>query len=553
MIRTRNALACLFIALSLGACKGTESTVNISYEGLGSVVGEGIDCGTDCDATFKSSWKNAQANKSYKTSIVAIPESGYEFYGWNGSAGDSSAGCGQESDCSVTIKTLCNDNLDFRPEIPCTNVAGNSVFMKAIFVPENSIVSSAWYNGNESCLINSSGELYCWGVSIGGDKVPLVTNPAEVKITSTIACVRADGGLQCWGSDSSLGDNMPELVAPGAFAVSNRFACAVDLGVVKCWGGSVDWVEPIPALSHPSDLWANYRNICAQDENGIQCWGLDSEGQAQAPALNSVTRIAAGYVPIGGGFSCALASSALNCWGEHRAFMDGPQDLVNPVSLASNYSRLCVVDARGLRCWSNDTPDYLVQLPNEMKDSNQIQLGSTRYMCGVDAAGIECWSGVDSVATYRPAAMANPQDFYVADNGACGINGASLVCWGGEGFWPAEDSANRTLSGAAQAVATNGDAICVGGLAGVECWSNHNGVSLATNVPVGLVNVTELEMTDHNACAIHSGGVTCWGDNSMSQLNVPELTQPSQLALGRFHGCALDESGVVCWGGEVPH
>lgn len=49
-----------------------------------------------------------------------------------------------------------------------------------------------------------------------------------------------------------------------------------------------------------------------------------------------------------------------------------------------------------------------------------------------------------------------------------------------------------------------------------------------------------------------NGDVSCWGSNSMGQLNVPAtVAETVQLVAGYHHVCALDGQGLVtCWGGE---
>lgn len=52
--------------------------------------------------------------------------------------------------------------------------------------------------------------------------------------------------------------------------------------------------------------------------------------------------------------------------------------------------------------------------------------------------------------------------------------------------------------------------------------------------------------------------VYCWGNNNMSQLNVPELSNPVVIdgAARSNVSCAIDDSGLVCWGwqgfGDIP-
>ena len=53
-----------------------------------------------------------------------------------------------------------------------------------------------------------------------------------------------------------------------------------------------------------------------------------------------------------------------------------------------------------------------------------------------------------------------------------------------------------------------------------------------------------------HVCASNDTGVTCWGDNSTGQGDVPAgLGVIEQLSLGGYYSCALDSKGdVTCWG-----
>ena len=102
---------------------------------------------------------------------------------------------------------------------------------------------------------------------------------------------------------------------------------------------------------------------------------------------------------------------------------------------------------------------------------------------------------------------------------------------------------------------------------GVVCWGNDNGV---LEVP-HLSNPTEVMVGTGYACALENSGEVCWGTNpeslfsletentcvlanetvSCNGLNPPALTNPSRLDSNEDSACAIDDSGVVCWG-DVP-
>jgi len=63
-----------------------------------------------------------------------------------------------------------------------------------------------------------------------------------------------------------------------------------------------------------------------------------------------------------------------------------------------------------------------------------------------------------------------------------------------------------------------------------------------------LINPTQVSAGWNHTCALHAGGVACWGDNSYGRTTVPALTSPTQVSAGQYHTCAVHAGGVACWG-----
>jgi alpha-tubulin suppressor-like RCC1 family protein len=108
----------------------------------------------------------------------------------------------------------------------------------------------------------------------------------------------------------------------------------------------------------------------------------------------------------------------------------------------------------------------------------------------------------------------------------------------------------------------------------VSCWGNNSylqtGSSLAadfpaTKVPVAISSISGASAVyagGFHSCALISGGLKCWGDNSLGQLgnggtpvksatpvDVTGLTSGvTSLAAGDSHNCAVVGGGVRCWG-----
>ena len=92
---------------------------------------------------------------------------------------------------------------------------------------------------------------------------------------------------------------------------------------------------------------------------------------------------------------------------------------------------------------------------------------------------------------------------------------------------------------------------------GVSCWSKIDPpTQFSINSDVGQIDVPSLEnpiliSTGYKAsCAVDDTGVVCWGKLADSENDVPNLANPTELAVATDGSsiCAIDDTGVVCWG-----
>lgn len=67
----------------------------------------------------------------------------------------------------------------------------------------------------------------------------------------------------------------------------------------------------------------------------------------------------------------------------------------------------------------------------------------------------------------------------------------------------------------------------------------------------GLTGVSEVSVGNSHTCSIVNNQVSCWGDNSAGQLNIPDnINNPRMMSSGSWHTCVLEDEGVVCWGND---
>jgi len=560
----RLIILCLFLPLFLLACRNVETSVSVSYEGLGKITESNqLDCGERCEADYVVRPIGIESSRGYGINILATAAPGYEFFAWDTSklsfSGDPE--CGPDPVCLLVLYVDCNASLPTLPFLPgvCTQYEGHNEQLHAIFVPANSVVLSARNAANETCLIDTGGVLRCWGKNVENVPDTSFQNPQDLQVGGDMACLLHGKKLSCWGAALSE-FSMPALTSTTHFALDpgNTFGCAIDLGKVRCFGiGRPEMMTP-PALKNPTELWASDRIMCARDDNGTQCWGIGIEGQANPPALTNVQNITSSEYG-----ACAIADGGLHCWGDMAKFNALNAQLINPffVELAPS-SLLCVGDDTGMRCWDRE-PTRLFGMPDSLKDSTELKVSDSQ-ICGRDSNGLECWrisfNNVDGyhVLATAPiplnASLQQASSFDLAASGACGLNGRTLSCSGLHNL-PINDRriVPHTVSLLQPtAVGVNYDALCIGGADGFQCPFVADYSSLARDIPQKLLGVTAIDLSDWNGCVIHQGKVTCWGYSGYGMLNPPPLQNPVAVSLGKLHACALDDTGVVCWGAEVP-
>lgn len=230
-----------------------------------------------------------------------------------------------------------------------------------------------------ACLVDSNGDLFCWGNNdlgqLGiGSRGMARSLPTPVALTtgfvedvdggqSHTCAVVADGAsrsVRCWGqgADGQIGNMMTGLsnnpvAASGTngargLALGPFHSCAYFAGgEVSCWGsndqGEVNGTPMMPssAVTVPTmvaglggpveELAAGGSNVdparhtCARASDGVYCWGSDDSGQlgrtgdgpevAMVEGLTTATQITAGSRD-----TCAVDDMGqIWCWGRNNA------------------------------------------------------------------------------------------------------------------------------------------------------------------------------------------------------------------------------------------
>jgi alpha-tubulin suppressor-like RCC1 family protein len=368
---------------------------------------------------------------------------------------------------------------------------------------------------------------------------------------------------------SMISVSMPVTMTSVAVGVGSACALASD-GTVYCWGddtygqlgnGSSN-TSGIPThvlgaggtgtLSGVTKIAGGTNEFCAVASGNVYCWGDNSNGQlgnnsttnSSVPVevlgpggtgvLSGVTSVSVGYLA-----ACAVTSAGnAYCWGMNSIGQLGnnsaieshyPVEVVNTTgstpmtgvtAISAGLFIACAVSSGNVYCWGISSDGALGN------NNGASTTGVPVQVVGVGGSGF--LTGINSIA--------------VNNKDACAINGSgALFCWGNNGNGQlgqgnATNSATPVSvtgigSGNVVSMGSTGDT-CVTSTAGAAyCWGSNGNGNLGNNsttqeltpVPVDITvgtpmtGVANISTGGESSCAIISGHVYCWGDNTLGE------------------------------------
>lgn len=456
--------------------------------------------------------------------------------------------------------------------------------------------------GEHHTCARKSGELWCWGANYAGtvgngDLDNTVHTPTRVLTTddwiavdasrSHTCGIRDEAGtrrLYCWGDDAALGitptpidpvpvpTEVPHPVGDRTWAritTGAYFTCAIDsTSALWCWGYDDYWemgdetgqIEPQPALVDEQQTWtavsAGTNHLCAIAGTALACWGRGQAGQIGArieragrggPLAGAWTSVDAGRA-----HTCATSEEGdASCWGDNG---DGE---LGTGEAGDAYAPVLVDDTRA---WT------------------AVSAGDTAT-CGIVDGDLECW-GLDIEEIFgnpgdrmRPQLIAYPElapldwaEIQVGSLHACAITTSqALWCWGrgddgqlGNSFEGTSNAPVLSL-GAWSDVAVGNLYTC--GLTGGDlwCWGyNENGRTgeLATDGTVVLGHMVgsgyaDVSTGNMHACAVMTSGAgVCWGLNQCHVVASTGLGDPTIPTSQQGSGWLTIETS---WDDTLPH
>lgn len=333
-----------------------------------------------------------------------------------------------------------------------------------------------------------------------------ITETADDSPSAT--CVGVDGGARCWSlfnRDGIVGDGSTDM-RPNPTQVIAEGSNVTSIAIVNR---------------------TNFIGACANTNDGAQCWGngFGTTPIDILPSGSGVTKIQGTLVgAFSDRFFCALAEGGVSCWGNNAPLGDGtirssPLEAVPAIAAGSGatdmavsslYSSVCAVVNGGVKCWGKNSSGQLGNgtLDDSLIPVDTIQEGSsvTRISSG----------GSDTRGAYT-----------------CAVKNGGVACWG----------ANRSGQ--------------------IGNGTTDNQLTPFMTMPEGskVTDIVTNTITD-TTCAVHDGGVSCWGwadfflkgsakghEPKLKPFSViPTGSGASKVVVTRGGGCAVAAGGLQCWG-----
>ena len=359
--------------------------------------------------------------------------------------------------------------------------------------------------------------------------------PAAAAVTFTATSIESGklnnclvdtgGAVRCWGANQygQVGDG----------STSGRNLCFISTEVPGC--------QPTPlrvvGLPTATQVSAGYFHTCALTPGAspeVWCWGLNGNGQlGDGSTIDSSVPVGVQGLPggaeavtTGAGFSCALASGDVYCWGNHYgptatqvSGFPGTSDPVRGISAGNDHACAFTQDGAAF-CWGSNSHG---QLGDPLTSGD----AGTGFEPVNQVIGLASGSGVTSIsAGWRHT---------------CAVASGAAICWGrnfayqlGTGNSVSSDVpvAVFGLGSGVDSVTAGGDWSCaITTSDAMTCWGGRfrdlesptpQVLSPEWSSGVEAVSVGSDSMDEMDAswfiCAIRAGAVSCLGKGTNGEL-----------------------------------
>lgn len=428
-------------------------------------------------------------------------------------------------------------------------------------------------------------------------------SPVEYGVPVTFTAVAQPGFMDTWDPSGSVAfldngfpvqfpnNNIPATAAStiAPMALSGRFGCLLTLNGPVCFGvneagqfgnnatninpSSGDIVS-LPPFNLVTSIATGEAFACAVVKTSstvatVKCWGSNTFGQlgdtTKADRLTPVDVVDLNFMPrmvaVGDYHACALSTvGTVKCWGANSAGQLGngvmsdprtsPVDVVGlsgVVSIAARENRTCaLLSTAVLKCWGHDqigltgvlSGDPIVLTPTEVvglaPGVASVSMGAAHICVVTTVGGAKCWGinangelGIPVSSGSLPVDVTNLTSGVAAiaagySHTCALLTNGGVKCWGANGYG---QLGLFSIGGPAQDQPIN----YVIGL-------SSGAVSIAAGKDQTCVQMPQI------ANQIPTGGVKCWGDNTLLQVGVPAAFGP--LPAPFYVGSTINQPGA---------
>jgi alpha-tubulin suppressor-like RCC1 family protein len=458
-----------------------------------------------------------------------------------------------------------------------------------------------------TCALSNLNQLYCVGTSADAFTSPNTLPAAPIQLSPIglppgrtsvldfaigsdhICAILDDNGVYCWGSNLNL-----------QLGVSNPPTGAISLAQFSA--GSVSKITiPPTSINTFTQVYASGVQTCAiGTDEAIYCWGTTSN---QMPTRISPPGFRVKSASLGKDHYCMVydtvtpsVTGKISCTGTRFEFgqlgignKTSPNLTLNPVvnhlgAELTNFTQVsagqnftCAVNsANQLWCWGRNDPQFYEMdygTPNASGYDLAHLARTTNVNRVVAANDFQCVTRTDNLLKCIGYNLLGPSPSPVPAISPVPTISQTIIGPHFFGESPGTPAPTPFLP-EVRPLASNGKMTCVstyesGG--GLYCWGTFYDPS-HPDVPVEIKSVnpipipgledgvSNVALGDGHACAIRTGALYCWGNNSSGQVDGnptrPIIAAPtllfrngvSAVATGAAHTCAVVLKNLLCWG-----
>ena len=364
------------------------------------------------------------------------------------------------------------------------------------------------------CAVSLSGDTLVVGANGDDDNGPMAGSAYIYKLTNpicnpdnTCSCLEGWSGPDC--SESTCGDGVTVGDEECDDGNSDEWdGCTSSCVIQSCPPGTggpncaqYKWKFVAAGFGHNCGVTAGDKT---------KCWGLNSNGQTNAPQYGFE------FIAAGSYHNCGLNNGGLTCWGAN----DSGQ--VNPIAgipagpyigVGAGTHHTCGLKENGdVKCWGDDLYCFwdapFVPFQYCPPPGDYVAIDAAKdFVCVVEEGFQKCWGEGPTVGNGLSVIPTNvmPVGMEVGVAGSCiTYEDGNLSC---SYLFP-------TLTAPFESVSIGNTYSCA--------VDHQNNLACNKNWTSPTGQFSSVDVGGNHACAIRTDGtMTCWGDNTHGQLNVP--------------------------------